>query len=124
MRTQSQNEEPISSRTRSQQDLSVLAEFANVKMGTNNNKWLNEITFVTSEMSDPTEQQTFQQAWWHPDLREREKLREDIKLELKKMISMYVWRKVRSTSIPNGRRVFGCCWVFKIKCNESIEPGW
>ena len=32
----------------------------------------NEIAFITSEISDPMEQQTFQQAWWHPDLAARE----------------------------------------------------
>ena len=30
------------------------------------------------------------------------------------MISMGVWRKVRSTSISSGRRLVGCHWVFKI----------
>ena len=68
-------------------------------------------------MSDPTEPQTFQQAWWHQDLTAREKWREGIKLEFKKMISMHVWRKVESTSIPQGRRLVGCYWVFKIKHN-------
>ena len=63
MRTQSHNEEPIASRTRSQQDLSELAGFADVKIGTNINEWLNEITFITSEMSDPMEPQTFQLVW-------------------------------------------------------------
>ena len=33
------------------------------------------------------------------------------------MISMGIWRKVGVTSIPKGRRVVGCCWVCKIKCN-------
>ena len=48
------------------------------------NEWLNEIAFVTSEMSDPTEPQTFQQVWWHPDLTARAKWREGIKLEFRK----------------------------------------
>ena len=50
-----------------------MATSVNVKIGTNINEWLNEIAFITSEMSDPTEPQTFQQAWWHPDLTAREK---------------------------------------------------
>ena len=74
-----------------------------------------EIPFVTSEMSDPSEPQTFQHAWWHPDLEAREKRNDGIKLEINKMISMGVWRKVGATSIPSGRRLIGCCWVFKIK---------
>ena len=39
-----------------------MAGFADVEMGSNLNEWLNEIAFVTSEMSDPSEPQTFQQA--------------------------------------------------------------
>ena len=58
---------------RSQQNLTEMAEFANIKIVTNINEWLNEIAFVTSKMSDPIEPQTFQQAWWHPDLAAREK---------------------------------------------------
>ena len=46
--------------------------FADVKIGTNIDELLNEITFITSDMSDPMESQTFQQAWWHPDLTARE----------------------------------------------------
>ena len=37
------------------------------------------------------------------------------------MISMGVWRKVRSTSIPSGRRLVGCHWVFKIKRNGVYQ---
>ena len=51
-RTCSHDEEPIARRTRSQQDLSELARVANVKIGTNMNEWLNEIAFITIEMSD------------------------------------------------------------------------
>ena len=50
-----------------------MAGFANVKIGTNINEWLNDIAFITSEMSDPMEPRTFQQAWRHPDLTAREK---------------------------------------------------
>ena len=37
------------------------------------NEWLHEIAFVTSTMSDPDEPQSFQEAWWDPDLVAREK---------------------------------------------------
>ena len=114
-RTRSNDTEPIASRTRSQQDLTDIGGFADVKAGSKLNEWLNEISFVTSEMSDPTEPQTFQQAWWNPDLEARAKWHDEIKLEFNKMISMGVWRKVGSTSIPSGRRFVGCCWVFKIE---------
>ena len=62
-RTRSHDEDPIASRTRSQHNLTEMAGYADVKVGTNINEWLKEITFVTSDMSDPTEPQTFQQAW-------------------------------------------------------------
>ena len=65
--------EPIVSRTRSQQDLTEVAGFADIKTGTNLNEWLNEIAFVTNEMSNPMEPQTFQQACWHPNPTAREK---------------------------------------------------
>ena len=71
-RTRSHDTAPIASRTRSQQDLTDIAGFADTKTGLNLHEWLNEIAFATSEMSDPPEPQTFQQAWWHPDLKARE----------------------------------------------------
>ena len=72
-------------------------------------------------MSDPSEPQTFQQAWWHADLEAREKWHDGIILEFNKIISMGVWRKVESTSIPNGRRLVGCHWVFNIKPNGVYQ---
>ena len=114
-RTRSHDSEPIASRMRSQQDLTDLAGFADVKPGSNLHECLDEIAFVTSVMSDPSEPQTFQQAWWHPDLETRDKWCDGIKLEFNKMISMGVWRKVGSTSISSGRRLVGCLWVFKNK---------
>ena len=45
-------------------------------------------------MSDPDEQQSFQEAWWDPDLIAREKCREAIHLKFKKMLGMGVWRHV------------------------------
>ena len=71
-RTRSHDLEPIASRTRSQQDWTDIAGFADVKTGSNLHECLNEIAFVTSEMSDPSGPQTFQQVWWHPDLEARE----------------------------------------------------
>ena len=61
-RTRSHDSEPIASRTRSQKDLTDIAGFADVKTGSSQHEFLNEIAFVTSEMSDPSEPQTFQQA--------------------------------------------------------------
>ena len=98
-----------------------MAGFADIKLRSNLNEWLNEIAFLTSAMSDPSEPQTFQQAWWHPDLETREKWCDGTRLEFNKMNSMGVWRKVGSTSIPNGRRLVGCHWVFKIKHNGVYQ---
>ena len=120
-RTRSHDSEPIATRMRSQQDLTDIAGFANIKLGSNLNERLNEIAFVASEISDPSELQTFQQAWWHPDLEAREKWQHGIRLEFNKMISLGVWRKVGSTSILDGRRFVGCCWLFKIKCNGVYQ---
>ena len=68
-------------------------------------------------MSDPDEPQSFQEAWWDPDLISREKWREAIRLEFKKMLDMGVWRHVKRNDRPNDRRLVGCRWVFKVKRN-------
>ena len=90
-------------------------------LGTNINEWLNGITFITSEISDPTEPQKFQQTWWLLDQTARENWWEEINLEFNEMISMSIWRKVGSTSIPDGRRLVGCHWVFKTKYNGVYQ---
>ena len=94
------SDEPVASRTRSQTTASEpvaartmqalgsspeMSAFADVKDDKTLNEWLNEIGFVTSTMSDPDEPQSFQEAWWDPDLISREKWREAICLEFKKM---------------------------------------
>ena len=78
---------------------------------------LHEIAFVTSTMSDPDEQQTFQEAWWDPDLIAREKWQKAICLEFKKMLDMGVWRHVKREHCPNNCRLVGRRWVFKVKRN-------
>ena len=68
-------------------------------------------------MSDPDEPQSFQEAWWDPDLVAREKWREAIHLECKKMLDMGVWRHEKSEDHPNDHGLVGCRWVFKLKRN-------
>ena len=68
-------------------------------------------------MSDPDEPQSFQEAWWDPDLISREKWREAIHLEFKKMLDMGVWRHVKRNDHPNDHILVGCRWVFKEKRN-------
>ena len=64
--------EPVAARTRQSlgSDPEVSA-FADVKEEKTINEWLHEIAFVTSTMSDPDEPQSFQEAWWDPDLMDR-----------------------------------------------------
>ena len=45
-----------------------MSAFADVKDDKASNEWLHEIAFVTSTMSHPDEPQSFQEAWWDPDL--------------------------------------------------------
>ena len=45
-----------------------MSAFADVRDDKTLNEWLHEIAFVTSTMSDPDEPQSFQEAWWDPDL--------------------------------------------------------
>ena len=126
------DDEPVASRTRSQTatDESIAARtrqalgsdpemsaFADDKDEKALNEWLHEIAFVISTMSDHDEPQSFQEAWWDPDLVAREKLREAIHLEFKKMLDMGVWRHVKRREYPNALRLVGCRWVFKVKRN-------
>ena len=90
-RSQTAAGEPIAARTTlalgSDHEISA---FADVKDEKTLNEWLQEIALVTSTMSDPDEPQSFQEAWWDPDLIAREKWREAICLEFKKMLDMGV----------------------------------
>ena len=117
-RSQTTASEPVAARTRQALGTSPeMSAFADVKDDKTLNEWLHEIAFVTSTMSDPDEPQSFQEAWWDPDLISREKWREAIRLEFKKMLDMGVWRHVKRNDRPNDRRLVGCRWVFKVKRN-------
>ena len=119
-RTRSQTTaiEPIVARTRQALGSSPeMSAFADVKEDKTLNEWLHEIASVTSTMSDPDEPQSFQEAWWDPDLISREKWREAICLEFKKMLDMGAWRHVKTREHPNDHRLVGCRWVFKVKRN-------
>ena len=126
--------EPVASRTRSQtepvatrtkQSLGSgpeVSAFADVKEEKTLSEWLHEIAFVTSTMSDPDEPQSFQEAWWDPDLIATEKRREAIHLEFKKMLDMGVWRHINRKDHPQDQRLVGCRWVFKVKHNGVYMP--
>ena len=95
-RSQTTASEPVAARTRQALGSSPgMSAFADVKDDKTLNEWLHEITFVTSTMSDPDEPQSFQEAWWDPDLISREKWGEAIHLEFKKMLDMGAWRHVK-----------------------------
>ena len=114
-RSQTTTSEPVAARTRQALGANPeMSAFADVKDDKTLNEWLHEIAFVTSTMSDPDEPQSFQEAWWDPDLISREKWREAIRLEFKKMLDMGVWRHVKRNDRPNDRRLVGCRWVFKV----------
>ena len=49
-----------------------MSSFADVKDEKTLNQWLPEIAFVTNRMLDPDEPKNFQEAWWDPDLVDRE----------------------------------------------------
>ena len=94
--SQTATDEPIAARTRQALGLDPeMSAFADVKVEKTLNEWLHEIAFVTSTMSDPDQRKSFQEAWWDPDLVAREKWREAIHLEFKKMLNMGVWRHVK-----------------------------
>ena len=117
-RSQTTASEPIAARTRQALGSSpAMSAFADVKDDKTLNERFHEIAFVTSTRSDPDEPQSFKEAWWDTDLISREKWREAICLEFKKMMDMGVWRHVKRNDHPNDHRLVGCRWVFKVKRN-------
>ena len=68
-------------------------------------------------MSDPDEPQSFHEDWLDRDLISREKWREAIRLEFKKMLDMGVSRHVKRNDCTNYHRLVGCRWVFKVRRN-------
>ena len=84
-----------------------MSAFADMKEQKTLNEWLHEIAFVTSTMSDHDEPQSFQEAWWDPDLIGREKWSEAICLEFKMMLDMGIWRHVNRKDHPQDRNWLG-----------------
>ena len=116
IRSQTTASEPIAVRTRQALRSSPeMNAFADAKDDKTLNEWLHEIDFVIYTMSDPDKPQSFKEAWWDPDLISREKWREAICLEFKKMLDMGVWRHVKRNDCPNYHRLVGCRWLFKVK---------
>ena len=92
-----------------------------------------EFVFSATEehYDEPT---TFREAWDHPDPIQREKWRAAIRLEFTNMNRRQVWRTIKRSDMPRGRRCVKHKWVFKIKrdgrfrarlvaCGYSQIPG-
>ena len=87
------------------------------------------------DIDDVEEEPTsFEEAWWHPDLKAREKWRAAIRLEFHSMIKRGVWRNRSMRNKPGGKTLVKSKWVFKIKrdgryrarlvaCGYSQVPG-
>ena len=77
---------------------------------------------------------TFQEAYNHPCAIFRERFRAAIRKELRDMLARGVWRNIKRSDVPNGRRLVKHKWVFDIKrsgrfrarlvaCGYSQIPG-
>ena len=58
---------------------------------------------MSDEKDEKTEPKSFQEAWWHEDLEEREKWRAAIRKEFHDMIRRGVWKKRSRAGVQNGR---------------------
>ena len=107
-----EDDEPVASRTRSQPEPVAartrqalgsdpeVSAFADVKEEKTSNEWLHEIAFVTSTMSDPDETQSFQEAWWDPDLIARENGKRIFTWSSKRCWTWVFWRHVNRKDNP------------------------
>ena len=77
---------------------------------------------------------SFDEAWNHPDPWQRDKWRAAILKEFDKMNALKVWKKIKKSSMPKGRRTVKHKWVLEIKrsgifrarlvaCGYSQVPG-
>ena len=79
--------------------------------------------------------ETYDEAWNHPDLKLRARWRVAIRKEIKSLAEIRkVWRKIKRSAMPKGRRCVKSKWVFDIKrsglfkvrlvaCGYSQIPG-
>jgi hypothetical protein len=58
---------------------------------------------------------TFQEAYNHPVPIFRERFRKAIRKEFRDMLARGVWRNIKKSDVPNGRRPIKHKWVFDIK---------
>ena len=58
---------------------------------------------------------TFQEAWYHPDLIKGKLWRKAIRKEFKDRIRRGVWRNHKKSAVATNRRIIGCKWIFWVK---------
>ena len=76
-----------------------------------------EICLLNKDDKEGYTPTNFKEAWWHPDINERNKWREAIRKELRDAIKRKVYRKTNRRNIPQNKRCVKCKWVFKRKSN-------
>jgi len=64
---------------------------------------------------------TFQEAYNHPVPIFRERFREAIRKEFRDMLARGVWRNIKKSDVPSGRRLVKHKWVFDIKRNGRFR---
>ena len=70
-----------------------------------------------AEVTEYLEPNSFDGAWNHTDVVQRDKWREAIKKEFGDMNRRKVWRKMKRRDLPDNRRCVKSKWVFKVKRN-------
>ena len=70
---------------------------------------------ITAVQSDSIAPVKFNDAWNHPNQKERKLWRDAIRKELNSMNKKNVWKIVPKTEIPQEREPIGFKWVLKIK---------
>jgi hypothetical protein len=90
-------------------DIGTFFEFAN-EIG------LSAVDMDPSQYKDKFDKPgSFEEAWDHEDPFQRERWREAINKEFKKMEERQVWKKIKRTDMEEGRRCVKHKWVFDIK---------
>jgi hypothetical protein len=60
-------------------------------------------------------------AWNHPDPKNRELWRIAINRELGEMENKKIWEIIHNEDVPEGRRKRKCKWILKIKSNSVFQ---
>jgi hypothetical protein len=68
-----------------------------------------------NDIDGDADPKTFDDAWNHPSMTERQGWREAIPKELKDMNTRNVWKKIKRDEVPPNKRLIGRKWIFKKK---------